>query len=248
MICPIIKFDIKGDYSGKLAVIEKGKELPFENSQIIYISGKKINRYLHILKSDYIIVCLSGELDIILKSNTDREVVHLSNPGIGIYIKSIINKEIVNVSEDCEIMIIVSQKYKTGISGNNLTINSNEKYKMFDLETDNICIIGDQPFKVVREFHIFDVVSNIKRGCHANRESSFLMYCTNGTCKVSYDTGYKRETVELGRGKLFFLNKMVWKEMFDFSEGAILSVLSDKLYDSKEYIRDYDQFLKEETG
>ena len=40
-----------------------------------------------------------------------------------------------------------------------------------------------------------------------------------------------------------YLNKMVWKEMFEFSHNAVLMVLSNELYDEKEYIRDYKTFL-----
>lgn len=248
MICPIIKFDVKGNHSGKLVALEQGKEIPFEISQIIYTNGKKTSKNLDLLESEQIIICLSGEMDIVLINKTEKEVVHLSDPGIGIYINKNVKKEIVNISKDCEIMIIFSQKNKENLSINNFIINANEKYKMFEFNNHNVCICENYPFKVVREFHIFDVVSNIKRGCHANRESKFLMYCANGSCKVTYDTGYKRETVELKQGKFLFLDKMTWKEMFDFSEGAVLSVLSDKLYDSEEYICDYNLFLKEVKG
>ena len=45
-----------------------------------------------------------------------------------------------------------------------------------------------------------------------------------------------------------YLPTMVWKEMYDFSEDSILLVLASEHYDSKEYIRDYSDFLKEVGG
>ena len=35
----------------------------------------------------------------------------------------------------------------------------------------------------------------------------------------------------------------IWREMFDFSEDAVLMVFASELYDESDYIRDYDEFL-----
>ena len=35
----------------------------------------------------------------------------------------------------------------------------------------------------------------------------------------------------------------MWREMFDFSEDAVLMVLASELYDESDYIRDYDAFI-----
>lgn len=102
------------------------------------------------------------------------------------------------------------------------------------------------PFDVKRVFWIFDTKPGIVRGSHANRNSEFLLVAINGSCKIKVDDGKNQEIVTLNNPHTgLYLNKMMWKEMYDFSYNAILLVLTNTLYDEKEYIRNYDEFLKE---
>lgn len=102
------------------------------------------------------------------------------------------------------------------------------------------------PFDIKRVFYIFDTIPSIVRGKHANRNSEFLLIAISGSCKVKVDDGKEQTVVELSTPhKALWLNKMVWKDMYDFSYNAILLVLTNTLYDETEYIRDYDEFLKE---
>lgn len=105
------------------------------------------------------------------------------------------------------------------------------------------------PFDVKRTFYIFDTVPGKVRGQHANRKSEFLLIAISGSCKVKVDDGKKQEIVELNTPhQALYLDKMIWKDMYDFSYNAILLVLASTNYDEKEYIRNYDDFLKEVNG
>jgi dTDP-4-dehydrorhamnose 3,5-epimerase-like enzyme len=101
------------------------------------------------------------------------------------------------------------------------------------------------PFDVKRCFYIFDTKkSDTLRGVHANKHSEFLLVVISGSCRVRIDTGFEKAEVLLNNPmEALYLNKMVWKEMFEFSHNAVLMVLSNELYDEKEYIRDYKTFL-----
>ena len=102
------------------------------------------------------------------------------------------------------------------------------------------------PFDVKRVFWIFDTKPGIIRGCHANRNSEFMLIAINGSCKVKVDDGKKQEIITLNNPHTaLYLDKMIWKEMYDFSYNAILLVLTNTHYDENEYIRKYDDFLKE---
>jgi len=48
--------------------------------------------------------------------------------------------------------------------------------------------------------------------------------------------------------KGLYLPKMVWKEMYDFSPDSVLLTLASEPYDSKEYIRDYREYIREVWG
>ena len=128
------------------------------------------------------------------------------------------------------------------------------KYKLIDLGVkgdENGHLVACEythncPFNVKRVFWIFDAKPGTVRGSHANRNSEFMLVAVNGSCKVKVDDGEKQEIVSLNNPYTgLYLNKMTWKEMYDFSYNAVLMVLANTLYDKDEYIKDYDEFLKE---
>ena len=99
------------------------------------------------------------------------------------------------------------------------------------------------PFEVSRAFYIFNTRPGSARGSHANRNSQFLFVVISGSCKVKIDNGIEQTIATLNRpNQALWLDKMVWKEMYDFSYNAILLVLSNEKYDENEYIRDYEDY------
>ena len=124
-----------------------------------------------------------------------------------------------------------------------MRVFGDERGHLISLEKGNNC-----PFEVKRAFYIFDTKPGIARGAHANRNSEFMLIPISGSCKVRIDDGSSSETVKLSDPhKALYLDKMLWKEMFDFSYNAILLVLTNTLYDEKEYIRDYNEYLRAAT-
>ena len=107
----------------------------------------------------------------------------------------------------------------------------------------------DVDFEIRRLFYIYATKGNVVRGKHANRNSKFMIACVAGSCKVLVDDGYIRKEYTLEKPfEGLYLDKMVWKDMYDFSEDSVLLVLSSEKYDPDEYIREYDQWKKEVTG
>jgi dTDP-4-dehydrorhamnose 3,5-epimerase-like enzyme len=103
----------------------------------------------------------------------------------------------------------------------------------------------DIPFEIKRIFYIYGSDSDVIRGKHANINSEFVLINVSGTSKVMVTDGKKKEIVNLDKPlKGVYLPKMVWKEMYDFSSDSVLLVLASTHYDGKEYIRDYNEFLK----
>ena len=107
----------------------------------------------------------------------------------------------------------------------------------------------DLPFKIQRLFYIYGSDSKVVRGQHANRNSEFVLINVAGTSKIKIKDG-------LGNEIIFCLNRphtgvylpaMVWKDMYDFSEDAVLLCIASEHYDENEYIRDYDTFVREVT-
>lgn len=102
------------------------------------------------------------------------------------------------------------------------------------------------PFIIKRIFYIYGTTKGTIRGNHANRKSEFLFINVSGSCKIKFDNGITKETISLNKPhEALYMDKMIWKEMSDFSEDAVLIVISNENYDGQEYIRDYNEYLKE---
>lgn len=102
------------------------------------------------------------------------------------------------------------------------------------------------PFAIQRVFYIYGSDATVIRGQHANRESEFVLINVAGNSKVRITDGKEEFVVELNRPMTgVYIPKMVWKDMYDFSEDSVLLVLASTHYDGSEYIRDYDAYLEE---
>ena len=108
----------------------------------------------------------------------------------------------------------------------------------------------DIPFDIKRIFYIFGSDQDVVRGQHANRYSEFVLINVAGTSKVKVKDGKGNETVySLNRPHTgIYLPKMIWKDMYDFSEDSVLLCLASTHYDPNEYIRDYGEFVKIVNG
>ncbi len=117
-----------------------------------------------------------------------------------------------------------------------------ERGNLVVIEGDGI----DIPFDIKRVFYIYGSDATVVRGKHANRQSEFLMVNVSGTSKVRVTDGHEEMIVSLDEPGLgLYLPKMLWKDMYDFSKDSVLVVMSNMHYDGTEYIRDYDEYLKE---
>lgn len=111
-----------------------------------------------------------------------------------------------------------------------------------------VVIEGGQsiPFEIKRVFYIYGSDSTVVRGQHANRESEFMLINVAGKSKVRITDGKEEFVVELDRPMMgVYIPKMVWKDMYDFSEDSVLLVLASTHYDGTEYIRDYEEYKRE---
>ena len=112
-----------------------------------------------------------------------------------------------------------------------------------------VVVEGDKdiPFLVKRVFYMYGSDKDVVRGQHANRKTSFVLINVAGQSKVRVKDGLGNEAVfTLNRPHTgIYLPPMVWKDMFDFSADSILLVLASEHYDGAEYIRDYNEFVRE---
>ena len=102
------------------------------------------------------------------------------------------------------------------------------------------------PFEIKRVYYIFDTKTGVVRGLHAHKDLSQVMVCLMGSCRVVLDNGLIKEQVILDSpDKGLLIDSTMWREMHGFSANCVLLVLANEYYDESDYIRDYDEFLKQ---
>ena len=105
--------------------------------------------------------------------------------------------------------------------------------------------LKDLPFEFKRVYYIYDTKDGVRRGFHAHYDLEQILICVSGSCKIHLDHGFETEEVLLDKPYegLYIANDM-WREMYDFTEGAVLLVIASRPYEESDYIRNYDDFIK----
>lgn len=105
----------------------------------------------------------------------------------------------------------------------------------------------DVPFEIKRVFYMYGSDGEVVRGQHANRRTEFVLINVAGKSKVkAFDGRGNEATFSLERPHTgVYLPAMVWKDMYDFSPDSVLLVFASEHYDGREYIRNYDDFVRE---
>jgi NDP-sugar pyrophosphorylase family protein len=105
------------------------------------------------------------------------------------------------------------------------------------------------PFAPARYFIVFDVPSLELRGEHAHRQCRQFLICLHGSCRVLLDDGQSRCEVTLDRPDMgVYMPEMIWGTQYRYSPDAVLLVFASRPYEAEDYLRSYDDFLRELEG
>jgi hypothetical protein len=102
------------------------------------------------------------------------------------------------------------------------------------------------PFDIKRVYYLYDVPGGADRGGHAHYKLRQFIVAMSGSFDVMLDDGYVKQKFHLNRSYYgLFLDTMIWRTIDNFSSGSVCLVLASNYFDETDYIRDYDQFLRE---
>lgn len=100
------------------------------------------------------------------------------------------------------------------------------------------------PFDIERVYYLYDVPGGAERGGHAHVALSQLIIAISGSFDVKLDDGTEKKTFHLNRSyNGLYVCPMIWRELDNFSSGAVCMVLASNVYDEADYYRKYDEFL-----
>jgi hypothetical protein len=109
----------------------------------------------------------------------------------------------------------------------------------------NLAVIEKKclPYSIKRVYYLFDVPSDSYRGGHAHKEQLEFLIALSGSFNVTLDNGSQKKSFLLNKpNKGLLLPTGIWRELEDFSSGAVCLVLSSGEFDEGDYIRDYKDF------
>lgn len=102
----------------------------------------------------------------------------------------------------------------------------------------------DIPFEIKRVYYMYDTTPGVVRGKHAHKSLQQILVCIHGSCKILLDNGKEKKVVPLERPyEGVYVSNVMWREMYDFTQDAVLMVLASGMYDESDYIRDYEEFI-----
>jgi WxcM-like, C-terminal len=103
----------------------------------------------------------------------------------------------------------------------------------------------DIPFALRRVYYLYDVPGGKDRGGHAHRALEQIIIACLGAFDVVLDDGRAKRTVTLNRAHTgLYLSPGIWREIRNFSSGAVCLVLASARYEEGDYIRDYEDFVR----
>ena len=100
------------------------------------------------------------------------------------------------------------------------------------------------PFDIRRVYYLYDVPGGESRGGHAHKELSQFIVAAAGSFSVTLDDGKVKRTLFLNRPyQGLYVVPGIWRDLNDFSSGAVCMVLASDTFKSDDYIRNYEEFL-----
>lgn len=104
---------------------------------------------------------------------------------------------------------------------------------------------GQLPFEIARTYWIYDVPGGEMRGSHAFKEQQEFIVAMSGSFDVVLFDGYEEIKFSLNRSYYgLYVPKMYWRRLENFSTNSMALIVSDKMYDENDYLRNIDEFKK----
>jgi dTDP-4-dehydrorhamnose 3,5-epimerase-like enzyme len=105
------------------------------------------------------------------------------------------------------------------------------------------------PFEIKRTYYLYDVPGGATRAGHGHKALHQLMIAMSGSFDITLDDGFEKKLIHLNRSyNGLYIPPMMWRDLDNFSSGAVCMVLASAFYDEGDYFRNYDDFLRAARG
>lgn len=230
----IIKLPEITDKRGTLSFAETEQHIPFQISQISYITAEQKQE-----PCEAMYISLSGSFQITVD---DKDYI-LEKPYEALYIPDSLRRTVTSLSEDAICLIISSEKTagikKKDFLQKEYTIQDCNLIKLKEDITEEI------PFDTKRLFCIYNIPAMGKRGMHAHKLCHEILIALKGCFDVELDDGTNKKTVTLNNpGYGLHIPPGIWAIEKEYTPGTICLVLASDKYDAENYINSHQEFIK----
>lgn len=260
----IIDLPVVADPRGNLSFIQGGGSLPFEIQRCYWIydvPGGKVRHGRALRRTTELIVALSGSFDAVI----DGQTYHLCRGYQGLLVPPNHWRELVNFSTNAVAMVLADTLYdeadyirpseepesESPVPSESVRGDASRLLALPRRIGENGCLTEVEntaacPFKIKRVYYLYDVPADSSRGGHAHHQMESLIVAVSGSFDVTVDDGAERRRITLNRPfQALHLRKGTWRELDNFSSGAICLVIASEKYDEADYIRDRAEFLRQ---
>jgi hypothetical protein len=210
-----------------------------------------------------LVIALSGSFAVVFGKQSPSSRVWLSRASIGLHVPTSTQWRVEDPSTNSVGLVISSQPtrqprpesnqsedYVPRVVNPHTTINDcrtltlGRHRHLQGTSTEAIPQIN-VPFEIPRVYYLYDIPGGASRGGHAHRGLEQLLVAAAGSFEVALNDGRRDKTVRLDQPDSgAYIAPGIWRELTDFSSGAICLTLASAPYDEADYIRDYEEFQR----
>jgi len=105
------------------------------------------------------------------------------------------------------------------------------------------------PFEIKRVYYLYDVPGGAERGGHGHKALHQLIIAVSGSFDIHIEDGTDSKLFHMNRSyRGLYVCPMIWRELTNFSSGAVCMVLASEYYDESDYYREHSDFLRDVKG
>ena len=248
----LLDFKTIPDERGTLVVLEEERQIPFRVSSVRWASHHSAPATVDTERggpAETMVAALSGSFDVSVRSGPVRASVRLCRADVGLYLPAGHRWSIENPSGGAAWLVL------TGAVGvHRLPARVSERSAIISLPQEEragwtitrATSRRHVPFPIRRVYYVHSVPAGAERGGHAHRTLEEVLVAVTGSFDLVLHDGRRSAMIHLDRPNVGVdIPRYSWRELKNFSSRAVCLVLASLPYEESDYIRDFEEFVRE---